>query len=235
MARTSSFDFAAIYAGFQTAIAAINCGNQCAPYNEKGVPFCCDIRHAIPTAYLSEWDYLRNGTDLWHIWKGKNSKETEKFTHQVPDGLVLIACLGHDHCERDYRSITCRSFPFFPFISQRGEFLGISYYWEYEDRCWIISNLQAVTLDYISDFITTYEALFRIFPEEKQNFRSHSIIMRRVFSRWRRAIPLFHRNGGMYKVSSRSGRMRRVTDNQFRKHGPYKIAQEMPFLSEIDG
>lgn len=226
-------DIESLYAGFQAPIAALNCGDKCAPHNERGVPFCCDTRHAVPTVYREEWEYLEQHTDLWHPWESEDPYETAALQNQTPDGQVLVACLGAAACQRSYRSLTCRSFPFFPYLTREGVFLGLSYYWTYEDRCWVISNLQAVSGEYRGQFIATYDALFEAVPQEKENFRYHSNVMRRIFGRKQRAIPLLHRNGKTYKVAPRTGRMRRVDPESLPKFGPYKIAAELPFPDEL--
>jgi len=229
MVKSSEIDFASLYAGFHSPIVALDCGDRCAPYNERGVPFCCDIRHAVPSAYELEWDYLKLNTDLWREWDGATEGETASLRNQTPEGQVLIACLGHEHCQRDFRSFTCRAFPFFPYITKQGVFVGLSYYWEYEQRCWVISNLQFVTQQYLTEFVATYDALFAIFPDELENFRYYSGLMRRVFGRRRRAIPVLHRNGRFYKITPRNGRSRGVAPESLPKFGPFRIAAELPF------
>jgi len=232
MSETNLADFAALYADFQAPIAALDCGEKCAPYNERGVPFCCDVRHALPTAYIEEWAYLRKNTDLWRPWQAGNTKDDQKMAQSVPDNQVAIVCQGHARCQRDFRAITCRSFPFFPYISLQGKFLGLSYYWEYEDRCWVISNLQVVSQDYLAQFIHAYETIFAWSPAERETFRQHSIHMRRVFGQRHRAIPLLHRNGWVYRISPGSGRLRRAQPDRLPKFGPYRIAARLPFDAE---
>jgi hypothetical protein len=58
--------------------------------------------------------------------------------------------------------------------------------------------------------------------------------MRRVFQGYRRAIPLLHRNGHVYKVSPRNERIRHVQVESLPKFGPYKIAASMPFPDEMN-
>jgi hypothetical protein len=145
---------------------------------------------------------------------------------------VLIECQGHTRCQRDYRAITCRAFPFFPYLTREGQFIGLSYYWEYEDRCWVISHLQAVTALYVAQFIAAFDELFAIFPEEVESFRQQGIRMRRVFGRRGRALPLLHRNGYAYKITPRNGRLRRVDPSIFPLHGPYLVASRLPFPGE---
>ncbi len=226
-------DFAALYASFQAPIVELDCGDRCSPYNERGVPFCCDTRHAVPTAYQTEWSYLKAHTNLWHLWEAEELAETQLLRSRTPERQVLIACLGHRLCQRDFRSLTCRAFPFFPYLTREGQFIGLSYYWEYEDRCWVISNLGLVSRKYLAQFFACFDRLFEVMPEEHDSFRYHSVIMRRVFGRGKRAIPLLHRNGNVYKVTPRNGRLRRVDVAKLPKHGNYKVAAQLPFPDEM--
>ena len=234
MRALSPHDFALLYAGFQAPIAALNCGERCAPYNEYGVPFCCDTRHAVPAAYQAEWEYLQANTDLWHAWQGSTPSETEELISSAPEGQVLIACLGHELCQRNFRSLTCRAFPFFPYISQQGEFLGLSYLWEYQDRCWVINNLQVVSREYLDQFVSTFDRLFEWAPAEREHYLDFSELMRRSFTHLRRSIPLLHRNGTVYKISPRDGAFRRASPEKLPKFGDYKIAAMLPFPDEMD-
>jgi len=225
-------DFASLYAEFDAPIAALDCGEKCAPYNERGVPFCCDTRHAVPAAYQREWDYLSANTDLWHLWKGDDAEDAAELQEGTPPGMLLIECRGHRHCQRGFRSLTCRAFPFFPYFSTAGDWLGLTYYWDYEDRCWVISHLDAVTDEYRAQFMRSFARLFDAYPQERAIYAHQSALMRDAFQRRRRAIPLLHRNGGFYKISPASERLRRVGVQDLPKHGVYRLAAEMPFPDE---
>ncbi len=224
--------FPALYAHFRSPIAEFDCGKKCAPYNENGVPFCCDTNHAVPTAYKEEWDYLQVNTDQWHPLEAEDSHETERLRNQTPDGQVLIACLGHEHCQRGFRALSCRAFPFFPYITAGGEFAGLTYYWEFEDRCWVINNLHVVQPEYRGEFISAYDLIFERAPEERENYLYQSHVMRQFFAKKRRAIPLLHRNGENYKISPSSEVMRRTSLDKLPKFGVYKIAVGLPFPGE---
>ena len=226
------YDFADFYAKFNTPITKFDCGAKCAPYNQYGVPFCCDTDHAIPTAYLPEWQFLQANTDLWHPWQDDDPDETKRLRSELPKGQILIECLGHKRCQRNFRSVTCRAFPFFPYISKENEFLGLSYYWEYEDRCWVISHLDAVTPIYVDAFVSAYDTLFEHIPDEFVNFRYHSIMMRRIFGRQKRNIPLIHRDGNIYLVIPKNGQLLYVDSAELPKFGPYEVAAMLPFPDE---
>jgi hypothetical protein len=221
--------FESLYRNFHSPLSAFDCGTKCAPYNENGVPFCCDIKHAVPTAYQPEWEYLQENTDLWQPWNPNNEKEKLELLSQTPTGQVLIACQGHEKCQRNFRALTCRSFPFFPYFTGEGKFIGMSYYWDYEDRCWVISNLQIVSPEYRTEFMAAYKTLFQLRPEEKENFMNHSAVMRKTFRRKHKTIPLLHKNGGAYKITPHNERMRRTPPENLPKFGPYAIAARLPF------
>lgn len=227
-------DIPAIYAHFSSPITKLDCGKKCAPHNEHGIPFCCDTRHAVPSAYQAEWDYLKDETNLWRRWQADSPAETARLEAQTPNGQVLIQCLGHEQCQRGFRSLTCRAFPFFPYFTSRKEFIGLSYYWEYEDRCWVISNLKFVSLEYRAEFITAYDQIFELMPEEQENFQQHSAWMRKEFVRRRRAIPVLHRNGGVYKISPGNERQRRVAGETLPTFGVYQVTKALRFPDEVE-
>jgi hypothetical protein len=232
MSQLLSTIFTNLYSCFPSPINVIDCGSKCAPYNERGMPFCCDITHIIPTAYHAEWEYLQSKTDLWRFWQSVDPSINSELHAETPNGQVLIACKGYQYCQREFRAFSCRSFPFFPYISSKGEFLGLSYYWEYRDRCWVISNLQVVSQLYLEQFIQAYQQLFMIFPEEMEYFSHFSKFIRDYLANSKRSISLLHKNGFGYKISPQSERMRRLPIKDFPKFGPYKIAATLRFPDE---
>lgn len=227
MPRPKRAEWGQIYANFEASISKFDCGQYCAPHN-NGVPVCCSTEHAIPVVFVEEWQHLKSKTDLWHLYKPKGKYE-QGLKDELTSDSRLVECKGFMHCERENRSLSCRAFPFFPYVTRGGEFIGMAYYWYFEDRCWVISNLQIVTEEYLGQFVATYEDQFRRMPDEKEHFRDYSATMRRVFSRWKRAIPLLHRDGGYYKVSPTTGKLRRTTPDKFMRHGPYRDGRTVPF------
>jgi hypothetical protein len=95
-----------------------------------------------------------------------------------------------------------------------------------------MSNLQVVTEEYIQQFLAAFEFLFERMPQEFENYKVHSEVMRDEFKDKRRAIPLLHRNGHTYKISTHNERMRRVPLDAFSKFGPYKWTAQLPFPDE---
>lgn len=215
------------YERFNLPVTNLDCGIQCAPYNPSGKPFCCDICHAVPAAYRDEWDFLQPRTDLWHVYRGDECPAepgTADPQAEVPNNMILLACLGPAQCQRNYRAISCRQFPFFPYITSDFRFLGLAYEWHFESTCWVISHLDQVTDGYRREFIQFYDDLFSLWMHEMENYSRLSEEMREHFIKQRRRIPLLHRNGGYYLISPASERAERVASARLPEFGPYKLS-----------
>lgn len=222
-----------IYECFNASVTRLDCGKKCAVYNEHGIPFCCDTGHIIPSAYLEEWAYLEASTDLWHHWQAETTAETLRLQTQTPPNQVLIECQGHRYCQRNFRSLSCRAFPFFPYIDQAGNFIGVSYYWQYRELCWVINHLEEVTSEFLAEFIHTYDLIFSECPQELDQFKYHSRVMRQVYGRRHQPIPVLHRDGRMVAVHTRTGAISPLKPGELPKFGPYEIAARLPFPDEL--
>jgi hypothetical protein len=218
-------DVRKIYDCFDAPLADFDCGLECAQHN-GGIPVCCDICHAVPAAYRQEWEYLRQNTDLWHSWRGDecagNPEDPAGLLSGTPEHMLLLACRGVEHCQREYRALSCRQFPFFPYVTTDDCFLGLACEWEFEDTCWVISNLGVVTLAFRQQFIRAFEALFARWEDEFDSYAIRSGQARTYYASQKRRIPLLHRNGGFYLLSPASERLRRVPPESLPRFGPYK-------------
>ena len=216
-----------LYDGFDSPIVQLDCGTKCAPYNPSGKPFCCDICHAVPVAYRSEWSYLRRNTDLWRKWRGRecagsSSADFARLQADTPENMLLLACLGPDRCQRDFRALSCCQFPFFPYVTSGYRLIGLAYEWEFEAKCWVISNLGQVTWQYRAEFLRIYDWLFAFFQEEFEQYAYHSERMRVEFARRLSRFPLLHREGGYYLVSPGSERLQRIHPDRLPRFGVYR-------------
>ncbi len=219
-------NFRHLYDRFDAPMTAVDCGTKCAPHNPSGKPFCCDICHAVPAVYRQEWEYLRRSTDLWHEWRGDECQtdpdDPAELRAETPENMVLLACKGPAHCQRDFRAASCRQFPFFPYITSTYRFIGLAYEWSFEPTCWVISNLGEVTQEYREAFIRTYDQLFDLWQDDFESYAILSEQMREHFAAQKRRIPILHRNGDYYLLSPSSERLRRVLPEQLKSFGPYQ-------------
>jgi hypothetical protein len=136
--------------------------------------------------------------------------------------MTLLACRGPSQCQREFRALSCRQFPFFPYVTSDYRFIGLAYEWQFEATCWVISNLSQVTQVYREEFVRTYDNLFALFQDEFDHYAYHSEIMRTEFAKRKKRFPLLHRNGRCYLVSAASERLRRVEAASLPRFGHYR-------------
>jgi hypothetical protein len=221
-----TISFRQVYDRFDAPVTKIDCGQKCAPHNPSGKPFCCDICVAVPAAYHQEWDYLRGSTDLWRPWEASDCHKTSSpgsdLQNETPEHMRLLTCKGPNLCQRSFRAMSCRQFPFFPYITADDRFIGMAYEWTFEPTCWVISNLEQVTPEYRQEFIRTYDEIFALWSHDYESYVAASEQMRAHFDGQKRRIPILHRNGGYYLLSPASDRMQRVSPDQLKRFGPYR-------------
>jgi hypothetical protein len=222
--KISPDDFAQLYDGFNAPVSRFDCGRKCAPLN-GGEPVCCSTQNAVPVVHKVEFELLKTRTDLWTKFKPYDYS-TREIVAELTSDCTAIACKGARHCERDQRTIACRGFPFFPYITREREFVGLGTYWVFEDRCWMMSNLEVVDQKYIEEFVATYEALFIKDPGEFKTYVDFSAAARRVFSRWKRDISLLGRDGGLLVVEPSTGAIRPGRKKDYPKVGPFRSERE---------
>lgn len=224
--RYPPLDFRQIYDLFDVPIADFDCGARCSPHNPNGKPFCCDICHAVPAVYQQEWKYLRRNTDLWHVWSGdecvENPEDPAGLLADTPSTMLLLACQGPERCQRPYRALSCRQFPFFPYITSGGRWIGLAYEWAFEETCWVVSHLGQVSDAYRQEFIRTYAGLFEQWPLEYDGYALQSAELRAHCRAQKRRAPILHHNGGYHLLSPASERLQRVSPEHLPRFGPYR-------------
>ena len=223
MSEASVATFRDIHARFNAAISRYDCGKWCAPLN-NGEPVCCSTRQAIPIVQRNEYKVLRQRTDMWHKFKPFDAASRAVAT-DLHASCLAVECRGARHCERENRTLACRAFPFFPYFPREGNFVGLAFYWTFADRCWVMSHLEVVKRDFVSEFCAAYELLFADDADERQAFREQSAAVRRVYTRWKKPIPIIAREGGYLSVAPGNGELRPAKVSEFERHGPYVSAQ----------
>ena len=215
-------DYARIYKKFDAPISRqFNCGKYCAAIN-GGTPVCCSTDDAVPVVQKTEWALLQSRTDLWKPFKAYDS-QTRQIVKELPSNCQAVECKGAAFCERENRSFACRVFPFYPYFTREKKIAGLSYYWTFEDRCWILSNLWVAEKRFIGQILASYKYLFARDKDEEETLIDHSAQARRVFSRWGRAIPIIAPDGSYLKVLPKSGgKIVAATLKDFLIHAPYR-------------
>lgn len=224
-------DFARIYDMFNASISErVDCGRHCAPLN-GGSPVCCSTDNAIPIVAKAEWRHLKQRTDIWKPFRPRDAS-ARQVVADLHETCKAIECKVAPACQRDNRTLACRAFPFFPYFSRDRDLVGVAYYWIFEDRCWILSNLHTVEAAFIKELIATYTFLFERDDDEREAFVGQSVSARRVFSRWKRPLPVFAPDGTLKKVLPKSdGELIDAELRDFSPHGPY--ASEAAFRRAV--
>ena len=225
MVYQPNLDVADLYSRFASPICEIDCGQICRQYNPSGKPFCCDICVTVPVALKEEWAYLKPNTRLWHRLRGDECPadplDLPEMEAETPHYMHLMACKGPAHCERDFRAFSCRQFPFSAYITADDQFIGMTYNFDFEEVCWVISHLDQVSERYRKEFFEVYDYLLFERPSEYDNYYWLSQEMRELFIKKRKSIPLLHREGGCYLLNPKTEELTPVDPRDLPKFGPY--------------
>ncbi|UCE20472.1 MAG: hypothetical protein JSV84_09095 [Gemmatimonadota bacterium] len=194
-------DFEYIYRNYESTPVRFDCGKLCAPEN-GGIPYCCDTGWLIPVMYKWEFSYLLKHTDLWVRFKPK-TKHEKNIIEETDKNTVFGQCLGHKGCDRKYRSVSCRIFPFEPYLDLEGKFLGMVYSYRLGNKCPLVDKPKLVSKKFISDQTKMWTYIFERDSAERQVYREQSIQVRRYLSRKKKPIYIFTPEGysrGKYRL-----------------------------------
>lgn len=223
-AKLTVDDIQSLYDGFTAPVSRFDCGRMCAPLN-NGEPVCCSTQNAVPVVHKVEFELLKPRTDIWSKFKPYDYA-TRQIVDELTSDCMAIQCKGGRFCERDNRTLACRGFPFFPYLTRERQFIGVGTYWVFEDRCWMMSNLEIVDRVFVEQFVTTYEELFKKDQTEFKTYVDFSASARRVFSRWKRPLPLLGRQGELLIVEPSTGAVRPGRKKDYPKVTPFRSDKE---------
>ena len=97
----------------------------------------------------------------------------------------------------------------------------MSYEWQFEHQCWIISHLNQVSQEYRQEFVNSFDEIFNLWPEEMESYAIKSEEMRSTFQERHQRIPIFHRNGKDYLLSPSKEKLNLSNLLKYRKFYPY--------------
>jgi hypothetical protein len=162
----------------------------------------------VPIAFKDEWKYLEKKTNLWHEFRPRNSDEFDLIDEIDEDESVFIECKGVKYCERENRSISCRTFPFEPYLDTRGNLLGLVYNRVIEDKCYLVDRPQIVTKEFVRQYMRFIEKFFKMLPSEKELYMEQSRIYRNLISRRKKPLVVLTEKGP-FEGAYREGKLLR--------------------------
>lgn len=189
-------DFEFLHKILKSNVCDFDCGKICAEKN-KGIPYCCDIDSVVPVLFKNEYKYLMGKTDLWREFVPED-EDDEKLFENIGYDDVLAICKGHKKCKREFRGFICRSFPFYPFIDESMNFIGMTYNYDFKDKCIILENPYIISKTYIEEFMKAWQY---IFLKDKDELTSHYNYSRFIEEKRKKEIIHIINNEGIYEYS----------------------------------
>ncbi len=180
-------NFEKLYQILKSPVCDFDCGELCSK-NNNGVPVCCEVNVVVPILYKEEYDYLCSNSTLWKKFKPKSDDDHELLEDCGYDDIAAV-CKGHKNCDRDYRSLVCRTFPFYPFIDEEGVFIGLTYNYDFEAKCIIVGNCDIVSKTYLRELIEAWNYIFSLDEEE---FEGHYNISREIEVKRKKEKKVLH-------------------------------------------
>ncbi len=167
-----------------------DCGELCAPKNE-GIPRCCENESCVPILFHEEYKWHRkNGT----FWKRMppTTKEIKKFIEESEDYYVFSKCPGPGGCKRSKRSLNCMTYPFQPYVNNKGEVLGLSLVDGADNQCPLTKKpKKTFNPQYIANSIQYWKELFTVYPEEEELYIDETKKRERRARRQGRKVRIF--------------------------------------------
>ena len=154
-------------------ITDFDCGTLCKGDNE-GIPFCCSVENAVPFLYSAEFSYLKKRTDLWKVWKPVTDQQKELKKNNEDRSTIFCECKGVAYCERENRSISCRTFPMEPYIDRRGVIVGLVFMKEFTGGCPLTGKPEKIRQEYIDSSFLFWEKMLLRRPLEYDTYKKSS-------------------------------------------------------------
>jgi hypothetical protein len=186
----NGIDWASLYKSFPASVAKHNCISLCKPTD--GIPVCCKNNRHVPLLLKDElrWhEKIKSG-----MWRERpiRTKLDKKQAEETLDYLKYCLCPGVKLCKRSYRSLSCRFFPFEPYFSEEGDFVGITYMYRAGKDCPLVDNDSIkIRKAYVRQAIKAWELIFDAYPEDAQLYYDESRKLQRKFKKMRRTIKVF--------------------------------------------
>jgi hypothetical protein len=156
-------------------VTSFACGTLCAPGN-GGVRVCCHAEQVLPVLYKAELALLQKRSQLWreHVPSGPDAALRD--TARACD--VFALCKGHTQCERDNRSLACRTFPFEPYLDHHDRFAGIVFAYDFAHLCPRITSSHAITDEFVAQCCAMWERMFAFGADERRFYAGCSRTLR---------------------------------------------------------
>jgi len=183
------FDWERMYQDFTACATEGDCGALCRQ-GPRGIAACCDSRRLPLVVFGDELAWARARTTCWHGMRPRNPAERRAVATWA-EHVALARCVAPRHCDRPYRSLTCRMFPLEPYLDARGRFIGLTYIYGAARLCPLIGRQMDLRQEFVNQSMAIWRQIFAAYPEERSSYRTASRQLRARFTRQGRRIRLF--------------------------------------------
>jgi hypothetical protein len=191
-----SINWQALYKSFSAQVCSVNCGALCAPFN-RGIPYCCKHRYQEPILFTGELAWLKTQTALWKH-KPLNTRAHRRSAAAIEDYIKYAHCKGIEQCERKYRSLACRFFPFEPYFESGKKFAGLVFMYRAAKRCPLIDHPTIrINQRYINQAIQVWKKIFAAYPREMELYIHNSRGLRLSMKLKNKRIRVFTEKSGV--------------------------------------
>ncbi|MBP7280511.1 MAG: hypothetical protein KBA66_02965 [Leptospiraceae bacterium] len=182
-------EVAYLYTLLTEEVTNYDCGNLCKDDN-NGVPFCCVTENAVPLLYKKEFELLKSRSDLWKVWNPTDKKERELVDNHDDPNTVFCKCKGVQFCERENRSVSCRTFPLEPYIDKRGVFVGLVFMKEFSAGCPLTKRSRDIRQEFVDNHFIFWEKLMLRRPVEFETYTKSSRSYRMSRAKTKKDFPV---------------------------------------------
>ncbi|MFO1052292.1 MAG: hypothetical protein U1F36_08775 [Planctomycetota bacterium] len=192
--------------GILTApVTDFDCGTLCAP-SHGGIPVCCHGETIQPVLYRAEFALLRRRSTMWSRHRGQGVNDAA----ELRPCEMFADCKGHTRCEREHRALSCRTFPFEPYLDHDDRLAGLVFVYDLMQLCPLIGSGHRIRDDFIEQCGRMFARLFEFDPDERELWAMQSRALRRSFGRAGAKIAVYRKDGVFpYPTSRESWRRAR--------------------------
>ncbi len=177
------------YSLLKEEVTNYDCGTLCRDDN-NGSPFCCVTENAVPLLYKKEFELLKSRSDLWKVWNPTDPKERKLLDEHDEENTVFCKCKGAQFCERDNRSVSCRTFPLEPYIDKRGVFVGLVFMKEFSTGCPLTKRSKDIRQEFVDNHFIFWEKLMLRRPVEFETYTKSSRSYRMSRAKTKKNFPV---------------------------------------------
>ena len=182
-------DWNRMYRDFTASATDGDCGLLCRR-DSRAIAACCDTRRLPLVVFADELAWARSRTACWHRKRPQGPTE-KRAVATWADHIALARCAHPRHCDRPYRSLTCRFFPLEPYFDAYSKLAGLTYIYGAVRICPLIGRQMDLRQDFVNQSVAIWDQIFAAYPDERTCYQKASRQLRYRFARQGRTIRIF--------------------------------------------